>query len=72
MSEVAHCVLEIWREESCSTGRCTRCKITDEAPELPDGSYRVEFARYSVQTRKCEGHWDPVFIVPEKRTAQAA
>jgi hypothetical protein len=48
MSRVAYCVLEIFREQS-SPGRrrCTRCRIANDPPELPDGAYRVEFARYS-------------------------
>ena len=72
MSKVAYCVLEIWREDSSPGVRCTRCRIVNDPPELPDGSYRVEFARYSVQTKKSKGNWESVFVVPEKRTAQAA
>lgn len=71
-SRVAYCVLEIWREESSAGRRCTRCKIANDPPELPDGAYRVEFARYSVHTRKHKGKWELVFIVPEKMTSQAA
>ena len=73
MSRVAYCVLEIFREQS-SPGRrrCTRCRIANDPPELPDGAYRVEFARYSVHTRKHKGNWELVFIVPERLTSQAA
>lgn len=71
MSKVAYCMLEIRRRDS-STGHCTHCRIADDPPELPDGPYRVEFARYSVQTRKYRGKWEPVFAVPERRTAKAA
>ena len=72
MSKVAYCVLEICREEPSSGGRCTRCRIANDPPELPDGSYRVEFAKYSVRTKKCKGSWELVFAVPESRPRKAA
>lgn len=72
MSRVAYCVLEIWREESSAGRRCTRCRIANDPSGLPDGAYRVEFARYSVHTRKHKGNWDLVFIVPERLTSRAA
>lgn len=66
---VAWCVLEIWREESSTGRRCTHCRIANDPPELPDGSYRVEFARYSVPTRKVHGTWEQLFVVPERAKA---
>ncbi|HKR30845.1 MAG TPA: hypothetical protein VJT08_10215 [Terriglobales bacterium] len=72
MSKIAYCALEIWREELPSGSRCTRCRIANDPPELPDGAYRVEFARYSAQAKKSRGNWEPVFVVPEKHRAAAA
>lgn len=71
MGKVAYCVLEIWREES-SSGRCTRCRIANDPPHLPDGSYCVEFARSSVRTNKYQGKWEEVFVVPERLTTKSA
>jgi hypothetical protein len=72
MGRVAYCVLEIWREESSSGRACTRCRIANDAPGLPDGPYRVEFSHYSVRTRKQKGNWELVFIVPERLASKAA
>lgn len=69
MGNIAYCVLEIWREEASSGQGCTQCRIANDPAELPDGSYRVVFGHSSVQTRKSGGRWEPVFVVPERRTA---
>lgn len=59
------CILEVWLERS-STGRTfSRCRITGDSPELPDGPYEVVFAEHSVKTRKVTGCWELVFIPAE-------
>ena len=72
MGTIAYCVLEIWREESPSGQRLTQCRIANDPAELRDGSYRVVFGHSSVLTRKSQGSWERVFVVPERRTGQAA
>ncbi|HEY6448301.1 MAG TPA: hypothetical protein VIY53_17715 [Acidobacteriaceae bacterium] len=59
------CTLEAWVEHS-STGRVfTRCRIVDDAPDLPDGPYEVVFANHAVKTRKAMGQWELVFVPAE-------
>ncbi len=59
------CTLEVWQESS-STGRIfTRCRITEDSPELPDGAYQVKFGHHTVKTWKCGGYWELVFLAPE-------
>jgi hypothetical protein len=59
------CTLEVWQESS-STGRVfTRCRITEDSPDLPDGAYLVKFGHHSVKTWKCGGFWELVFLAPE-------
>lgn len=61
----AKCTLEVWQESS-STGRIfTRCRITDEIPDVPDGPYQVVFANHLVRTWKTGGAWELVFLSPE-------
>jgi hypothetical protein len=61
----SQCTLEAWQERS-STGRVfTRCRIVDDAPELPDGPYEIVFPGGSVRTRKTSGAWDLVFLAPD-------
>ena len=69
---VAGCVLETWREHASSGKVYTRCRITKEPPDLPDGPYRVEFAGQSIRTRKCEGEWELVFLAPDIKIPGAA
>lgn len=59
------CTLEVWQESS-STGRIfTRCRITDDPPELPDGQYQVVFGHHKVKTWRSSGYWELVFLPPE-------
>lgn len=59
------CTLELWIERS-STGRLlTRCRITNDSPDLPDGPYHVVFGSHSVRTRKVSGSWELVFVPSE-------
>ena len=63
----SECILEAWQELS-SRGRVfIRCRITDDAPQLPDGTYELEFDNHSVRTRKAFGVWDLVFLPSEIR-----
>lgn len=59
------CILEIWQESS-STGRVfTRCRITNESPDLPDGPYQVAFASHTVKTWRSSGYWELGYLSPE-------
>lgn len=61
----SNCILEAWQESS-STGRVfTRCRITDESPEVPDGPYQVVFANHRVKTWKTSGNWELIYLSPE-------
>lgn len=59
------CTLEIWSEQSSKGRRFTRCRITDEPAELPDGTYELEFDSRKVTTKKNEGLWDLTFLWTE-------
>lgn len=72
MGSIAHCVLELWQEQSSSGQRCTQCRIANDPADLPDGAYRVVFGHSSVLTKKSHGNWERVFVVPERRIGQAA
>lgn len=72
MSQAAHCVLEIWQEQSSAGREYTRCNIADEPPDLPDGPYAVNFAGHSLHTNKYQGKWELVFLLPDVRTRKAA
>jgi hypothetical protein len=72
MGREADCVLAVWKESS-QTGRTfTRCKITDEPFDLPDGSYNIEFAGHTVHTRKWWGSWMLTFLPQGIDLKQAA
>jgi hypothetical protein len=58
----AMCVLETWSERSSKGRRFTRCRITDEPAELPDGTYVIEFDARRVATKKNHGHWDLTYL----------
>jgi hypothetical protein len=59
------CILEIWTELSTQGRRFTRCRITDDPPELPDGAYEVEFAGHRIVTNKWGGQWELAFLWPQ-------
>jgi hypothetical protein len=62
------CILEAWQESS-STGRVfTRCRITNEPADLPDGPYQVIFGKHAVKTWKSLGNWELVYLPPEAGT----
>lgn len=69
---VARCFVETWNEESSTGKTYTRCRITDEPPELPDGPYMVEFAEQSLRTNKYQGKWELVFLAPDVEISDAA
>lgn len=62
MEQTADCVVETWQEESASGRFYTRCRISDDPPELPDGPYRVEFSDWHVPTNKYQGKWELMFL----------
>lgn len=64
MGQVVTCVVETWQEESSSGRLYTRCRISNEPPELPDGPYRVEFSDWRIQTNKYQGQWELMFLAP--------
>lgn len=69
---VASCLLETWKEHSSVGKTYTRCRITDEPPELPDGPYMVEFAHQSLRTNKYQGKWELTFLAPDVDISEAA
>ena len=62
---IARCFFETWKEQSSAGKTYTRCRITDDPPELPDGEYMVEFAEQSLRTIKRWGKWQLVFLAPD-------
>lgn len=68
----AMCTLEIWNEQSSKGRLFTRCRITGEPAELPDGAYELEFDSRKVLTRKNEGHWDLTFLWSDSRQEPAS
>lgn len=72
MGVAAHCVLELWQENSSAGRQYTRCNIANESSELPDGSYAVDFAEQSLRTNKYQGKWELVFLLPGVATSKAA
>jgi len=64
------CTLEIWSEQSSKGRRFTRCRITDEPAELPDGAYELEFDSRRIVTKKNEGHWDLTYLWSNSRPDQ--
>lgn len=54
----AECVLEIWRERSSTGHVFTRARFLDCPPDLPDGSYAVTFAGYTVVAKRSAGEWE--------------
>lgn len=72
MGQEAECTLETWKERS-STGRVfTRCRIIDDTPELPDGSYEIFVAGQRLNTKKWSGLWDLTFLPSWVRIDDAA
>ena len=69
---VARCFVETWKEKSSTGKTYTRCHITDDPPDLPDGDYIVHFARQTVRTQKHEGRWQLVFLWPDRAMTDAA
>lgn len=51
------CTLEMWTELSSGGRPLTRCRIIDDPPELPDGTYQLEFLGQRVITNKFDGRW---------------
>ena len=66
------CRVEIWEEQSSSGRTYSRCRITDEPPDLPDGPYMVEFADHSIRTIRYHENWELVFLPPHVRVSEAA
>lgn len=62
---LTRCFVESWNERSSAGKTYTRCRITDDPPELPDGEYMVEFAEQPLRTHKHQGKWQLVFLAPD-------
>lgn len=54
----AECVLEVWKERSSTGYAFTRARFVDCPPDLPDGSYAVTFAGYTVVAKRLQGEWE--------------
>ena len=66
------CRVEIWEEQSSSGRIYSRCRITDEPPELPDGPYMVEFGHQSIRTNRYHEKWELAFLPPHIQVREAA
>lgn len=72
MGRESPCMLEAWKERS-STGRVfTRCRIVEDPPDLPDGSYEIFVAGQRFNTKKWSGLWDLTFLPNWVRIDDAA
>ncbi|HKR27581.1 MAG TPA: hypothetical protein VJS11_09000 [Acidobacteriaceae bacterium] len=72
MGREAQCTLETWKERS-STGRVfTRCRIVEDPPDLPDGSYEIFVAGQRFNTKKWSGVWELTFLPGWVRITDAA
>jgi hypothetical protein len=72
MGRVADCILEMWQEEASSGRLFTRCRISNEPLELPDGEYTLDFGNRSVRTHKYHGGWELNFLYDAEPFTQAA
>lgn len=72
MGRVAGCILEVWDERSSSGRMYTRCRITNDPPNFPDGLYYVDFAGHMILTRRWGGLWDITFLPPDLQSDDAA
>lgn len=61
----ARCTLEVWNERSYNGRQFTRCRIIDDRPELPGGTYAVQFAGHTLPTSKANGKWDLICVAPQ-------
>ena len=69
---VSSCTVETWPERSSSGRRITRCRITDERPDLPDGPYIVELSGHIVSTYRLLGHFELSFVTFDIQLHRAA
>jgi hypothetical protein len=63
---VGKCLLDCWTEKSSAGKTYTRCRITDDPPELPDGEYLLQLPNEkAIRTNKHRGMWALGFLAPE-------
>lgn len=72
MGRETECNLTLWTEQSLSGRKFTRCRISGEPGDLPDGSYTVSFEGHTVFTRKWSGEWMLNFLPSHIRVEDAA
>lgn len=72
MAREAECTVEMWKEASSSGRVYSRCRITDEPTDLPDGPYTVFFAGRRIHTAKWWGRWSLSFLPQSFDLDQAA
>lgn len=72
MGRETECTLTLWTEQSLSGRRFTRCRISGDPADLPDGSYTVSFGGHTVFTRKWSGEWMLNFLPSHIRVGDAA
>lgn len=70
---VAQCLVETSNGYFTSGMTYTRCRIVNESPNVPDGSYRVEFSGHSIRINKVRGQWEweLVFLAPRVPTSES-
>lgn len=54
----ADCILEVWKERLPTGHVFTRARFVDCPSDLPDGSYAVTFAGYTVIANRLQGEWE--------------
>lgn len=72
MGVEASCMLETWQERSSSGRVFTRCRMTGDPANLPDGNYEVTIDGQTFSTRRWSGTWDLIYLPQWIRTRQAA
>jgi len=72
MGSESECTLTLWTEHSLSGRRFTRCRISGESLNLPDGSYTVSFEGHTLFTRRWLGEWMLNFLPSHIRVGDAA
>lgn len=69
---IAGCIVEMWKERAFNGEVYTRCRISDDPPQLPDGPYMLRFAQYALPINKFEGNWEVGVLAVEPAARKAA
>lgn len=72
MGVEVECILETWKERSSSGRVFTRCRVVEDPPNLPDGTYEVTINDQTFTTKRWSGAWDLIYLPKWVRTGQAA